>query len=743
MALWLPGSTVLVGNPGFQFYNVLQPPIALSVMAPQMDADTETYVGGGRYYESDGVIGGVPLQLRQDTYITGTAGRSGRDFTSVSGTWRDDWVNSQNGYYGLLFPDSTGGMTGEVLAASTTTGIEPCEIVLQKGFPPTGATVQTKTDQYAYIEFANGSQWNWRIAIEYGQPFRIDYTKDSGATWNPVAVCKKLGQAERYLRANNNEIRIALHLDDQRTRLMFEIGDGELLTMVWKDAVEAGESLSTIAGKIRVTTKNGWCAFQYFPARYQPVTVTDNRGIQTPFPIIAPYGGTVKANGLTKDATNQTNAFTAYYDSGFIKYSFNASCSGDSLGGYTQPKVSDATCLFPAVWQQGYPTIDVSGTAYLDNIAVEEEGVWDEASRTVQMFIPEVLCDNSYGQYNGGYGHLAVSIDASNGGPWFNRFVGIGGIDTQGDNAQSGITFTADVTPQGVVRSLMRFACQDKSYLMDVPLGQEVDLDGWALGAAVRFLCECGNTHYDFISDNIPDWDRGPVGDADGCPYYTLPRGTGDNAKLRFYPTQSVWSILRQLCQDSADIDPVTGFIRPFMMGFDPNGIFRFEPVALASSPPVFQYDIWNDEGNIQWITVSNSVSDLRTDLTFQGIEGNTFELMNYNLSLDDTVRAAVGFRYVYMERQSRYASEDYLRYVANVAAFQCSLPTQWVTIQVPFQPIVQPGANVLIYHEDSGIGGQYNVKRMHSRYGFDGSMSNPHPDCYSILTCRASIKDL
>src|ERR1041384_7863847 len=90
----------------------------------------------GRFNEALGEARGAPVPKAQDTYISGTGSRTGRAFTVVSGTWKDDFYFHEFGKYGLMMPDGTSGTTFEVKDANapvSTKGITHNLVIVRRG----------------------------------------------------------------------------------------------------------------------------------------------------------------------------------------------------------------------------------------------------------------------------------------------------------------------------------------------------------------------------------------------------------------------------------------------------------------------------------------------------------------------------------------------------------------------------------------------------------------------------------
>src|ERR1019366_6378079 len=294
MNLW-PEAIVTIANIPAVYGYLVQPPIAWATLATQWAAESGTSIDG-RFHESRGEVQRSPTIKRQDTFVHGSVNagsRTGRAFTIVSGTWTDDLYYSSYGVYGISLASGAGtGTPSELVAYSTTTQIEDATIIVRRGFSLPEALGSSAYHQrgscFTYIHLAYQSPDNidYRIALEYDQPIRLDVTYDGGVTWQlGVAIARKLGNVQRYLQANGGEVRFHFQLPIDHNSIDIEIGDGYFLHHA-PDANQINPSKSNTdpsqpppsfmpsTGNIRVYTQNGSVAFFYMPFRYQPITVT-------------------------------------------------------------------------------------------------------------------------------------------------------------------------------------------------------------------------------------------------------------------------------------------------------------------------------------------------------------------------------------------------------------------------------------------------------------------------------------
>ena len=774
MQLW-PEALITIANIPAVYGYCVQPVIAWVSLAEQWAAESGTSIDG-RYHTNKRQVQSAPSPKRQDTYITGSVNagsRTGRAFTVVSGTWVDDLYYAAYGAYGIQMGSGVGaGSASEIVSSSTTTDIEDAVIILRRGFSlPEALNSQAyhqRSTTYTYIHLAYQSPdgIDYRIALEYGQPIRLDITYDGGQTWNTgVAIASSLGNIERYLQANNGEIRFHAQVPVDYHSISIEIGDGAYLhhapipslmsppKLPQQDPSQPPPHLTPTTGNIRVLTQNGSIAFFYLPLRYQGITVNKSwRDYGELLPNAA--NAYITGNGLTPYNSSQVNNATINTDGQRFSWSVNATVpdAGDGYGGNQAAVLSDATLIIPAVWDTtvpGTPPGYLDGIGSLRGMRVVEMESFDEVTRLATQRL--VITNwNGDALYTGSYGNIAVNVAASNGGPYYQRFQGIGGC------GKPGVAFTSF---PGVGNAVMELYCCDKSYMMQTAINDEINLDGWGLFPAVRFLCEKGNIHPQWLQ-YVPD--LGPYGVADtSYPGYILGRGTGNQPRFRFDPRMSAWSILQELVAKMSDISLTTGLPVPYYMGFDPYGYFHFEPVELASKAVTAIYSDsasidpnavdpnlgWNEDPSapvpILEMTVSNTVDDMRTSLDWMGIDADTYELLYYHLPLPPYVSIAKGFRDTWTERHADFASLDYLQYIATAASIQASIPQQTVTMKVPFRASVHAGDQCII-SEGVNLGrtDYFTIKSIQSVYGMSdvsgASNQAGQMECYSIITARA-----
>ncbi|MCX6359793.1 MAG: hypothetical protein NT029_08310 [Armatimonadetes bacterium] len=379
----------------------------------------------------------------------------------------------------------------------------------------------------------------------------------------------------------------------------------------------------------------------------------------------------------------------------------------------------------PAVWGSGWPWYEMP---YRPRVMhVHEVQVFDDIGRRMAASA-SVRINNRWGDMSGVFGNFSATLTASNGAGWaVQRLRGVlAGSPGLQVSRQDPARYA-----EGVIH--------DPSYKLRRPLGQEIILDGWCIYSAVRLLMEIGQIHPDFLV-NIPWYPYGPAGY--DCPYPILGRGTGLSPRFRFMPDATVMGVLSDLVQDAGCVDPITGVSVPYFWGFDRWGQAHFEPFDPRGLPVATWYTDTDLTGlhRIEEIQVINSIEDLRTEITFQGHDALTNELLNLHVPLPADL-ATAGFNYPWFERNSRWSSEEYVGRLMGSAVNAASLPGQLVRMLVPFDPNVFAGQLVGVRERQAlGGSGLFVITSLESRYGLmDATGRHGEQECHSIVTARAA----
>lgn len=710
---------------------LIDTPIAFPIIAEQVDDSSRASIEG-RFHRKAGYATGHDTPLRQDTFLTGTGGRTGRAFTAVAGTWRDDWKSPYYDTYALLQPDNTAGVTFEIVSTTPTATIEAAEIIVHRGFPPVGdSTVYNASNTFAYLHLNYQGAIDYRISLEYGKAIRLDYSANGGAGWTNVMALNGV-VTEKYLQSVGDAVRIRVNPDYYTGELFIEIGsEGELHHALPLSTFQA------LTGNIRLIGKNGWAGLEYYPLRTSPVTLNSATQNLTSVPHGNASNAYVVSNGLTNSPDGQ-NVNWSWYSQDGMQYGFSATASlpdaGEGQGSATKPKLSDATLLIPEIWGD---RVDGDNSMLwvqqLRSTLIEEQQLWDDNARCV-VTSGRAWINNYDNQYTKAFGNFAIEIDANlidqQGGfsGYYRRCIGVAGA------GEEGIDF---VRASGI--NMIGLPWSDKRIMMQVPLGYEVIFDGWCLFSAVRWIARACNIHPYFMY-YIPYWPDGPADSS--CPYPILSRGTGLNPKWQVRPDMFGWNVLLWLASDNG-LPIAPGLSLPYFTGFDGIGQLRFEPYDPQSYPPEAFYSTDQTQVNLNnnvlpvygSIEVFNSTSQLRSDITLQGLDAITYELAQYHNRTSVEVRKALGFRYPMLERNARYTS-DLIQALGDTATAFSSLPSQVVRFKTVFAPWVNVGGTILVYDPRWGVG-QFVVTSLTNRWGSDITGRNGGRVCESVIIGR------
>lgn len=716
---------------------VIAPPVWWWSVAADWNAESGSSIEGGRFSKGKSEVISVPKPYFQDTYLFGTGSRTGRAFDLTTGICKDDWVAPWSNKYGLLFPDSSAAATFDVAMHDTfDTGLHHELVIVRRGIPPI-ESAPTAANCYAYLELAHGNKQNYRVAMEYGQPIRLDYSHEdeTDGEWRQVAICRDLPDAETYLAQNSREVRIQIRPDKDLGIFEVEIGEGHVLRHT-PDRSNPAARGNVVVGlpdkqRYRLVGKNGWASMEVYPYRYSEVTVRKSKRYigrvvdEDKALFLYNQGGASAANQTTETQLEQDG-------NGNLSWTTVASTPdvGDESGAEVPAKLTDVIVYIPSRFERWSGPLAIP-EAVLGATRVEERMYWDDNLRFGYMN-GTIYVQNAYGTYTGAFGNYALNIIASNGYFAGQRCRGVMGIGRDGWRLDR-------MDPHSIVA----IPFSDKSEMMKSALCTELILDGLALPTAVRLLAEHGNIAPEYLV-GIPDVGFPPY--PDDFPYYILGKGTGMTPKYRYMPERSALSVLLDVIQDSGQDNGPHRSATPYYMFFDVYGDFHFEPYDPTQQPIVrgFSSADPTGAGQIFNLSVHNSVDDMRTEVTVQGQDAFTYELLQWFQGLPENL-FTVGWRRPALERNARYASQAYVANIARVLATQASLGTQIVMMRVPFDPSLTAGQVIAIADELTiGGAGLYTIIGMESEYGLatpDG-FSGEHA-CYSWITARSLVNSL
>ena len=709
-------------------------PVCWHTFASQVNLESGSSVEG-RYVEASGEIMGSLNYVIQDTYISGSGhialSQSGRTFSALSGGWRDDWLATWSGKYGCEMPDGTNGVSFELVDTDTSEAMQSALIVIQRGLAPVAGTHRS-TAIYAYLELNYGSTTGaYRIALEWGRPIRLDYQAEGSEDWQGVAIARDLGNLETYLANNHNEIRFHVLPDSDRNILWLEIGNGNWLKHSPPRPRTGTDPNATgsLPGKeqYRLTGLNGRITIEVYPIRFDSASVT-----KAP----RPMGRTVPnlseakilANGGGRDNGQTVDGSVEQDSDGYLSYTATASFedAGEGLGSLNPATVNDITAYIPSVWLSWNPLFPVPDlTPY--PLTVHEVGVWDDIAR-IGYTSAQIYLDNAKSWFSGNFGNYSCNLMAGNGITIGQRLRGVlaggGGIQTMRMDPFR----------------LAKLNAVDFTYKLGRPLADEVTLDGWCLYAAIHHLLDIGQIAPKFRL-NIPEWAPGKA--SSDCPYPILGRGTGNNPLYRYAPDRSVMSVLLELLPDAGIVDPVSGINVPIFFNFDVTGQANFAAWDPRLQPIVRGFTDYDPTGANQiWgpVQVYDSVEHMRTEITFQGQDPYTGELLNMYRDLSGNL-PWVGWRYPWVERNSRWVSQAYLERLADAATVMASLPQQVIVFTTAFDPNFYAGQTFYLEEGQAlNRSGLFVATIVENHYGMaDPGTNRGEQICYSVITARAA----
>lgn len=748
-------------------------PICLPAVAEDIENQANSSIDRGDYHDHIGEIWGTSAPYLDPNGCSLVTGRNlGITFDTVGTfTATDDWNDPLYSMPGILIPNQTAGATAaELIQHNTDTVLQQYKIVLRRGVPPVSSG-PTSANCYLRMQFCYGSTTDYQLVFDYSRPVRLQVSYDTGSTWADITSAKKLPLSEDLFHMFNDCIPIRTKHDQDKGVFCLYLGTGIAL-MHKPPTVTIGVSpLSTVQGRIRITESNGWMSL-YMAQVYHKDTLI-NKNFTVPPPQNASMAFVV-GNALTKD--NQTFTGTISNDgSGNFSMSANVSKADDSgmgLGSSQPPRFTDVTAVVPAYWLTSViGGVNPTTVAHPKTMRVDETETWNENERT-GSFSGTLFINNYTGQYNGVVGKQACNIRASidGGTTLWDRVTGTSGASDNGiglENPMSGV-------------NLVRVPLYDKSDMMGngqppVCLGYEHMFDGHCLWSVVRYLTEKGNIHPStlllpdstsglpdipsipgsgallggiYYPPNAPTIGPGtngyaPYGPADTiCPYPILGRGVGDTPRYVFGRSMTPWQCLQRLVMEESYeyIDPITSAVTwiPYMMYFDKLGYFHFEPYHPALLTPVCGFSsnaplaaslypnivVGGITIPITWypmegFTVNSSVSQVRSDITFQSLDALTNEVLQAHLDMPPSAKELIGHASNWIEGSGRWGEQSTLEDLVTTAAAQASIPSDVASGDIPFLPFLHAGQRVRIMHPETGnVPIDFYITQLSSSYG-------------------------
>lgn len=721
---------------GDMYYNnigLATPPIAWHACAEQIN--NESHSGTvGRYHKTHGETYQAPTLKRQDTFAVGTSGRTGRAFNVISGTWKSDTCFPNEDGYVLAMIDGNSTSAAEVVSATTTSNIEHACLRFDRDSPAVGNSANKGSGaNFWYVQFAYGQMTDYRLYMDWHSPFRLDVTYDKGVTWQlGCAVTSQLGDVQHYLESNRHTVRITLQPDYDNDEFVLQVGEWNFLRHKPKKPANSLALGLPYVGNIRVVTQGSSMRFGYYPLRYpNPITLTKSPTKLTGEQVQNTAQAQTTVNARTATPPNQTTTTTFATQDG-IAYTATVTASnvdsGDTLGAGSPARISDFTVYIPPTWTNAADGNPDGRIGELGLMRVDSMSLCDDVAQTI-TYSANLTANNYKGAYNGSYGRFASTLDLSNGYQWVRQCTGILG-------GKSGIHITRE-DPQRI----MQTPFGDKWEQLCVPLNQEVDFDGWAWCAAMRFLLNAAGIH-DMWLTFLPYWPPG-VADA-SCPYYTLKRGSGLRPASLHYRQEIIWSICQEICQMLSGIDPITALPIPYYMGFDTLGNWHCEPLSFVSmQPSAFYSTRANATGGVQIerIEVFTSVADMRSSIDLFGIDPRSNELLYTHQPQSPAVLKAMGYRVPLTQQSPTFVSDAFMAYVAQTYQTQTSLPLLTCRIKAPMIPSTMAGQVVNVWADEVGGYCLFKLDQVITAAGYAGG--GPVRDCFQVLDGRSLLNTL
>ena len=241
MRTFIPSNVSLIGYAPAQYGWLLQEPLVISSLASEWHDEAGTSVDG-RHLKHTGETQATSVPKRQDTFLSGTAGTHGlcihEPFQDRGATTTTSPPITRTAWVSLMAvpPPVPLPSTKSCPPAALDTTRNTAEIWMEWGNPPVSTDgsdySHDSSKRYTYLHLAYQSPDNqdYRIRFEYGQSIALDVTYNAGANWDMgVAVLKDLGNFEKYLQQNNNQITIKVIPSLGYQTLGVEIGNGHML----------------------------------------------------------------------------------------------------------------------------------------------------------------------------------------------------------------------------------------------------------------------------------------------------------------------------------------------------------------------------------------------------------------------------------------------------------------------------------------------------------------------------------
>jgi len=733
----------------------------LTTLAQDVQYKSGPTLGSGRYSPTAGMIFAPEQFLGTGTYLHDNPA-SGRHFTKSSGTADDNYRMPIYDVPAIFCNDGSAGGGYDLLADdSFDTGIETATIALMAG-PCPPAVIATSDNCYKRIELAAGQARNIEILFAFAQPVRVRFTEDSGATWKNVEQEKGATPADLHFAKSDV---VAVYIKPIKTKglCIIETSEGHQFRVqpsdTWTQNNPQGTWLPS-TGRIRLHGQNGWASFAYMPTRGGSIEVERVHKIGYDHPQAA---AAWVSPGLMSHQDGQTYSHTVTPADGNIGWTSQGSLddAGEGLGSFEPFRWAASQLIVPPDFTDGVTDgLNSITTVFLRLSGVTVEHQLDDNRRMFGSVLTDIVANNDGNQYIGAAGNLACVVSTSNdGGATLIKhgeyIVGIGEDGFCYENPSAGIN---DLKAMGVDRMVFLGGSSEEPVIS----GIEVVQDGWAAFSGIRYWAHRGGIHDRYLG-LLPDAQStdgiyvppgapgtnapyGKAGDDYAGHWPILPEGTGDQPITVWPATTSPISALQSIVQDLAEVvydfgTPVR--LAPYYMGFDADSNLIIEPFDPDSQQPVYgftdrnSFDAQDAYPEVAWITipsnlrVTNSITNLRGELTAAGQDWITNELLIEHRDNGPSVKEAIGYNRSCYIQSERWGDQGYLSGVADGIQVLTSLPTQIASATLPHLPQLRMGQSVLIWHAYTGlIPAKFYITRARHR-AYDGA--SPILDTYFV----------
>lgn len=746
--IYSPSAEVVIGPVVIFDSFPSEPPVWFHTVAPVLH-DSSQAEHDGAYHRESGELHSQGTPVYRDTFLHGNGNLSGYPFSVNLGgsSWTDNWVSPKTGKHGIVFQNAADGGQFDIVQDDQMAMQDRC-VTIHRGISDLN-TSKIPGNYNCYLELVYGNEGKsggaYRLCFEAAAPVRLEYWGLTDDAWKRFSNSSLEFNAANLFYDLGGEVRLKLHPNPDRGEVVIEFPRGYVL----RHTPERDAQATTLAGpnapaalppywQLHFYGKNGFAGLEVGTYGHAPLNITTpkrNYGQMLPGVGTATIVPNVLGN---QDGSTTWTGGAVQFPDGSIQASLSGTRpdDGDGNGSPDPVTCSDVLVYRPAKFSNdpGTPFVSID---LLRSCTITERAVWDDILR-ISHTSGEIIFQNDDLRYSGAVGNMAINIFGSNGYEAANRCRGIAGHN------DPGIEF---LRHDPVRIGTLPYA--DFMAKLNVAIGEEVILDGFSAHTAVWLLLNFAidEKYLQFIpNDGFPPY-------ANTSTYIPiLPKGTGDNPKYRFTPDQTLFSAILQIVQDTGRVSRQwNGRVvsTPYYFWFDPFGFAHFQPYDAAFGLPVMWFSS-RDQSGVGLIEgplrVSNSVTNIRTDVTVQGQDEFDHSLINVHRPLTWN-RNLKGYRDILIERDERFSSNAYAEQHADMLAIQASLPTQLVEFTTAFRPNVFPG-NIVGLDDEAILGsglygsGLYVVLEMNSTWGFDAFGSGV-PICTTRFKCRSAERSV